>query len=72
MSVYTDGVHLVSPSLAELHLFAQSIGLRRAWFQDHQHPHYDLLSHKVWSAALRAGVISTDARSCAAISRDAA
>lgn len=31
----------------ELHQFAQSIGLKRAWFQDRPHyPHYDLRPSK--------------------------
>ena len=58
MSIYTDGVHLVSDSsLAELHAFAQRMGLKREWFQDKSpgtpgyHPHYDLTTKR---AALRA------------------
>ena len=36
--------HLVSDtSLTELHLFARRIGLKRSWFQDHAHPHYDMM-----------------------------
>lgn len=55
--IYTDGVHLISDtSTDELHEFAQKIGLRREWYQDHsRHPHYDLLSKKVKARALRAG-----------------
>ena len=31
----------------ELHTFAASIGLQRAWYQDHaDHPHYDLRPNK--------------------------
>jgi len=41
--IYTDNVHLMGDSLRELHTFAQSVGLRREWFQDHpHHPHYDI------------------------------
>lgn len=41
--IYTDNVHLTGDSLRELHTFAQSVGLRREWFQDHpHHPHYDI------------------------------
>ncbi len=40
--IYFDGIHLSSPDLDQLHEFAQSIGMKRAWFQDHErHPHYD-------------------------------
>ncbi len=42
MSVYTDGTHLMADTLTELHAFARRIGLKREWFQDHRHPHYDL------------------------------
>ncbi len=45
--IYTDGTHLVTDGpLEELHEFAESIGLRREWFQDHRHPHYDLMGAK--------------------------
>jgi hypothetical protein len=39
-----DGVHLATNGpIEELHEFAQSIGLKREWFQDHpRHPHYDV------------------------------
>lgn len=53
--VYTDGVHLVADSLAELHEFADKILLKRCWFQNHHdHPHYDILGKKV-KMALDAG-----------------
>lgn len=32
----------MSDALAELHIFAASIGLRRSWFQAKSSPHYDL------------------------------
>jgi hypothetical protein len=34
--------HMYADSLEELHAFAKSIGLKRAWFQDKRLPHYDL------------------------------
>lgn len=34
--------HLTADTLDELHVLAESIGLRRAWFQDGRVPHYDL------------------------------
>lgn len=60
--IYTDGVHLISDSgTVELHEFAQNIGLRREWYQDHpRHPHYDLFSRKVKARALRAGAKLVD------------
>lgn len=36
-----------SRDLEELHLFAEAIGLKRIWFQDHHLvPHYDLVPSK--------------------------
>lgn len=39
-----DGAcHLWADTLEELHAFAQRLGLKRAWFQNHRAlPHYDL------------------------------
>ena len=53
--VYTDGVHLVAESEAELHAFARGIGLKSEWFQNRSRlPHYDLMGCKC-SLAARAG-----------------
>lgn len=39
--------HLTADTLDELHAFAQSLGLKRAWFQPHRlAPHYDLVPSK--------------------------
>ncbi|MDP2779758.1 DUF4031 domain-containing protein [Devosia sp.] len=39
--LWTDG------DLAELHVFAEALGLKRRWFQDkHLLPHYDLVPGK--------------------------
>jgi hypothetical protein len=47
--------HLVSDaSLEELHRFAESLGLRREWFQEKSIPHYDLTG-KVYDLALERG-----------------
>jgi len=44
-----------------LHRFAASIGMKRAWFQDHRlAPHYDLVRSRR-DAALRAGAVEVDA-----------
>ena len=51
MSIYVDALrrvkgrlwcHLLADSVEELHGFAQGVGIKRRWFQDHRHPHYDL------------------------------
>lgn len=37
--------HLISDhSLDELHQMADKLGLKREWFQDKKHPHYDLIT----------------------------
>src|SRR5262247_3515760 len=47
--------HLVSDSsLDELHEFAESLGLRRQWFQEKSIPHYDLTG-EVYELALERG-----------------
>ena len=47
--------HLFADTDAELHDFAASISLKRAWFQDRRDfPHYDLTSGKR-KEAVRAG-----------------
>ena len=38
--------HMMSENLKELHRFAQKIGLKRAWFQSKDIPHYDLTERK--------------------------
>lgn len=47
--VYTDNIHLIADTVEELHAFAQSIGLKRCWFENHRKPHYDFpktLNHR--------------------------
>ncbi len=40
---FKDGsCHMFADSLDELHAFAKVLGLKRGWFQDERHPHYDL------------------------------
>lgn len=54
--------HLVADSLAELHEFAFSIGLKRAWFQSKSiYPHYDV-TVSVRDRALRQGAVMGDRR----------
>ncbi len=43
---WKGGGHLLTTDLGELHDFAESIGLRLAWFQDKTFPHYDLTRSK--------------------------
>ncbi len=43
---YRQACHLTADNEQELHTFAAKLGLRRAWFQDKSHPHYDLTANK--------------------------
>jgi len=46
--IYTDGIHLMGNDQDELHTFAQSVGLKRRWFQEHlHHPHYDITTPRM-------------------------
>lgn len=61
--IYMDGVHLVTDGdLEKLHQFAAEIGLKREWFQDKKHPHYDLLSRNMRQKANRAGAKKVDSK----------
>ncbi len=54
--------HLVSDtSLEELHEFAESLGLRREWFQMKSIPHYDLTG-EVYELALERGAALVTSR----------
>lgn len=44
---YPASCHLYADSVEELHRFAESLGLKRSWFQDRpRFPHYDLTASK--------------------------
>jgi hypothetical protein len=67
--VYTDGVHLIADSVDELHAFAQRIGLKRVWFQDHRHKHYDLTTGRMLNKALAAGAVMRTTRELVLLSK---
>ena len=55
--------YLVSDSnLRELHLFAHLIGLKRSWFQDTSHPHYDITAAWRRSRAVTHGAILVNSK----------
>lgn len=46
--------HMWADSVEELHSFAQGIGMKRSWFQNHKRfPHYDLVPSKREEAVQR-------------------
>lgn len=52
--------HLWADSLEELHAMAESIGMKREWFQDREgFPHYDLVPARR-GAAVKRGAIEVD------------
>ena len=54
--IFTDGIHLVSTDLEELHAFAQKIGLDRRWYREKGYrSHYVLTSPKMAERALSSG-----------------
>jgi hypothetical protein len=55
--IYLDtSGHLVTDGdIEELHEFAENLGLKREWFQDHRHPHYDCTTERMRQKAWRRG-----------------
>ena len=43
---FKKACHLYADDVEQLHAFAQSIGLKRKWFQNKTLPHYDLTENK--------------------------
>jgi pyruvate/2-oxoglutarate dehydrogenase complex dihydrolipoamide acyltransferase (E2) component len=56
LSCHLTASGLDCAALAELHVLARRIGLRRAWFQNGSWPHYDLTA-KRRVAAVEAGAV---------------
>ena len=65
---YKEVCHLVANTRRELHVFAQSIGLKRTWFQNKTMPHYDLTRNKR-RLAVRQGAIEIDQEQFVALLR---
>lgn len=62
--MFTDAL-----DLEELHLFAEKLGTRRAWFQPHRvAPHYDLTPARR-AAAVALGAIEVDRKTASRIWR---
>jgi len=57
---WTRSCHMYADTLDELHAMALSIGMKRAWFQNHpEFPHYDLVPARR-ERAVAAGAIQHD------------
>lgn len=64
---HTVWAHMTADTREELHAFADRLGLRRAWFQDHPvRWHYDITAPK-HTAALRLGARQITRRELGAI-----
>jgi hypothetical protein len=69
--IETRWSHLTADDTEELHAFAERLGLRRAWFQDHPDPtrhHYDL-TDPARERAIAAGAVAVTWREGARIRR---
>lgn len=60
--------HMLADTLVELHAMALAIGMRRAWFQPHSFPHYDV-SLERRAAAVALGAVRVDRRGIVAVKR---
>ena len=61
--IYIDNRgHMVANTLDELHRFARKIGLKRTWFQDKKHPHYDLTTQRMIDKAIINGAVPVSSR----------
>lgn len=50
---YRQAAHLFADTVEELHTFAENIGLKRQWFQDHPRlPHYDVTARNARTALM--------------------
>jgi len=65
---YKEACHLMADTRRELHVFAQSIGLKRTWFQNKTMPHYDLTKNRR-RLAVRQGAIEIDQKQFVALLR---
>lgn len=52
-------------TVEELHEFAFKVGLKREWFQDHRHPHYDITTKRMLGKVIKEGAILVPTREIA-------
>jgi hypothetical protein len=60
--------HMLADTAEELHAMADCIGLKRAWFQNHRTPHYDVCRTKRL-AAIKATILAVNGFSLLSQSR---
>ena len=76
MAVYVDAArnkygrmvmcHMIADTVAELHVMAEKIRMKREWFQPFSSPHYDLsLSRR--ALAVKHGAVEVDRRELVAV-----
>ena len=54
---WPEACHMWADEIDELHVMADSIGLKRSWFQHHpRHPHYDITASKRAMAIARGAI----------------
>ena len=58
--------HMIADTVAELHVMAEKIGMKREWFQPLSRPHYDL-SKTRRIEAVKLGSIEVDRREFVAV-----
>lgn len=79
MTVYVDDMrapyrgmlmsHMIADTVDELHQMADTVGLKRKWFQNHgSFPHYDLCQAKK-KLAVQAGAVEVSQREIVRIGR---
>lgn len=53
--IYVDvsGHMITDGEEEELHLFAEQLGLKRSWYQNLRHPHYDLITRRPYKPNTR-------------------
>ena len=59
--------HMTADSLEELHGFSQRIGIKRCWFHQGRHPHYDVTDVQR-DQAIEAGAHPVDQRTLVSLS----
>ena len=65
---WPSACHMTADTVDELHRMAEDIGMRRSWFQNGRHPHYDLTTSRRKSA-VALGAVEVTQRQLAGYAR---